>query len=243
MAPMLVNAVIQARLSSSRLPGKVLEPLGETSVLGRVITAARRAPGIDQVIIATSTSKDDDAVAAEASAHQVPVVRGPLDDVLERYRLALREYPAAAVVRLTADCPLLDPALIGRVVGLWRADPSLDYVSNVLVRTFPRGLDAELARAEVLDKLEADGSDRNHVTSAIYTNPERYRCAGVVGAPDDSDLRVTVDTPEDLAVVRAIVEALGERANELGALVPFLRANPDITAGNAGIAQKPRAAG
>ncbi|WP_020499381.1 cytidylyltransferase domain-containing protein [Sciscionella marina] len=243
MAPMLVNAVIQARLSSSRLPGKVLEPLGNASVLSWVVDAARRAPGIAEVIVATSTSADDDAVAAEADACAAPVVRGPLDDVLERYRLAIEKFPCDAVVRLTADCPLLDPRLIGQVVALWRSDPSLDYVSNVLTRTYPRGLDTELVRAEVLNTVEASGSDRIHVTSAVYHAPERYRCAGVHGGRDDSDLRVTVDTAEDYAVVQAIVDELGSSSSDVRAVVDFLRSRPDIAQGNSVVPQKPLAAG
>jgi spore coat polysaccharide biosynthesis protein SpsF len=192
-----VNAVIQARSSSTRLPGKVLRPLAGRSVLGWVVRAAAAAPGVDQVVVATSDAADDDAVAAEASRLGASVVRGPLDDVLARFAVALEQYPADAVIRLTADCPLLDPALIGRLATLWRAEPSLDYLSTTLVRTLPRGFDAELVRADVLAEQVASavGAHREHVTSGVYSQPSRYSCTGIVVSPAAEDLRVTLDTP------------------------------------------------
>lgn len=240
-----VNAVVQARLSSTRLPGKVLRPLGGRSVLGWVVRAASRARGIDTVVVATSDTPDDDAVAHEAWRRGAAVVRGPLYDVLDRFGTAVHQYPCDAVVRLTADCPLLDPALIDQLVALWRADPTLDYVSNVLVRTFPRGLDAELVRREVLDEqlAQATGVDRVHVTSGIYARPDRYRCAGLVAAPDSSDLRVTLDTAADFAVLDGLVNKLDDGASSWRAVVATLRAHPELAALNAQIGQKPPAAG
>lgn len=245
MASVRVNAVVQARLSSTRLPGKVLRSLGGRSVLGWVVRAASHAPGIDTVVVATSDTPDDDAVAHEARQCGAAVVRGPLHDVLDRFGAAAREYPCDAVVRLTADCPLLDPALIGQLVALWRADPTLDYVSNVLVRTLPRGLDAELVRREVLDEqlMQAAGVDRVHVTSGIYARPDRYRCAGLVVAPDSSDLRVTLDTAADFAVLDGLVNELGNGVPSWRAVVATLRAHPELAALNGQVVQKPPAAG
>lgn len=240
-----VNAVIQARLSSTRLPGKVLRPLGGRSVLGWVVRAAAHTPGINTVVVATSEAAEDDAVAEEAAARGAAVVRGPLDDVLARFDLAVREFPCDAVVRLTADCPLHDPALVGEVVGLWLADPELQYVSNVLVRTLPRGFDAELVRVDVLAEQmrEATGADRVHVTSGIYAAPQRYRCAGVVASPDASDLRVTLDTVADAELLDAVVAELGDRVPSWREVVALLRANPRLAAHNAGVVQKPLSAG
>lgn len=240
MAPVRVNAVIQARLSSTRLPGKVLRPLGGKSVLSWVIRAAAATHNVDTVILATSTSPDDDAVAEEAARCGAEVVRGPLDDVLARYLLAVDDHPCDAVVRLTADCPLHDPALIAQVVGLWRADPTLDYVSNLLPRRYPRGLDTELVRTAVLTEQgrTATGPHREHVTSNIYTRPTVYRCAGAVSAVDNSDLRVTLDTPEDAQLLDALVAALGPGIPRWDDVVALLRARPDLVALNASVAQK-----
>jgi spore coat polysaccharide biosynthesis protein SpsF len=240
MTPVRVNAVIQARLSSTRLPGKVLRPLGGKTVLSWVIRAAARTHNVDTVILATSTDPSDDAVAEEARRCGAAVVRGPLDDVLTRYMLAVRAHPCDAVLRLTADCPLHDPRLIAQVVGLWRADPTLDHVSNILGRHYPRGLDAEVIRTATLEEQDrvATGTHREHVTSNIYTRPEAYRCAGVVSAVDNSDLRVTLDTPEDAELLDAVVRALGDDVPRWEDVVAFLRSRPDVVALNAAVAQK-----
>ncbi|WP_370643739.1 cytidylyltransferase domain-containing protein [Amycolatopsis sp. DSM 110486] len=235
-----VNAVIQARSSSTRLPGKVLRPLAGRSVLGWVVRAAAAAPGVDQVVVATSDAADDDAVAEEAVRCGALVARGPLDDVVARFGVSLAAYPADAVVRLTADCPLLDPALIGRLAAVWRAEPSLDYVSTTLVRTLPRGFDAELVRASVLaEQVEiAEGPDREHVTSAIYRQPSRYSCTGIVVSPAADDLRVTLDTPEDWELLSAVVSVLGDQPASWRSVVSLLRSRPDLVALNAHVEQK-----
>ncbi|WP_394360362.1 cytidylyltransferase domain-containing protein [Amycolatopsis sp. SB7-3] len=236
----VVNAVIQARASSTRLPGKVLRPLAGRSVLGWVIRAAAASPGIDNVVVATSTEADDDAVAEEAARHGALVARGPLDDVLGRFAVAIESFPADAVVRLTADCPLLDPHLIGQLVAQWRAQPSLDYLSTVLVRTLPRGFDAELVRTGVLaEQIEtARGADREHVTSGVYANPERYSCAGIVVSPPADDLRVTLDTVEDWSVIDGIVAELGDRVGDWREVVAVLRSRPELAKLNAHVEQK-----
>lgn len=235
-----VHAVVQARMSSSRLPGKVLRRLGGRSVLGWVIRAAYAVNGIDKVIVATSDARDDDAVAEEAQQHGAAVVRGPLDDVLARFLLACAEYPADAVVRLTADCPLLDPGLITQLVALWRAQPELDYVSTTLVRTLPRGFDAELVRVPVLTEQAGvpTGPHREHVTSGIYLEPERYACSGLVAAPVSDDLRVTLDTEQDWALLEALVAEWGDRTAVWREIVRILRARPDLVALNAQVEQR-----
>lgn len=239
MAPVRVNAVIQARLSSTRLPGKVLRPLGGRSVLSWVIRAAERTHNVDTVILATSGSADDDPVAEEAARCGAAVVRGPLDDVLARYALAVREHPCDAVVRLTADCPLHDPALIAQVVGMWTADPTLDHVSNIVVRRHPRGFDTELVRREVLEEQDrtATGPHREHVTSNIYTRPDVYRCGGVVPGVDNSDLRVTLDTDDDAKLLEAVVAELGDGVPRWSDVVALLRSRPDLVALNAAVEQ------
>lgn len=235
-----VNAVIQARLSSTRLPGKVLRPLGGRSTLSWVIRAAARTHNVDTVILATSTAAEDDPVAEEATKCGAEVVRGPLDDVLARYLMAVDEHPCDAVVRLTADCPLHDPALIAQVVGTWRADPTLDYVSNIVVRRYPRGFDTELVRRETLEEQgeTATGPHREHVTSNLYTRPDTYRIAGVIPGVDNSDLRVTLDTPEDAQLLDAVVAALGNDVPNWSDVVALLRTRPDLAALNATVTQK-----
>ena len=242
---MRINAVIQARTGSTRLPWKVLEDLGGRPVLEWVVRAARAATQIDTVIVATSTTAGDDVVAELAGSLGVPVVRGSEDDVLSRFVAALDAHPADALVRLTADCPLLDPTLIDAVAGAWAAAPIHDYVSTVLVRCLPRGMDVELVTAGALRAVDrvAVGHDRVHVTSRLYAEPTAYRLLGVCVTPPANDLRVTLDTRQDLALLRALVAELPDAPASWRDVVAVLRARPDLVAINSGVQQKPLAAG
>jgi len=242
---MRINAVIQARAGSTRLPAKVLADLGGRPVLEWVVRAARTATRIEEVIVATSTLAGDDPVADLADSLGAPVVRGSEDDVLSRYVMALEAHPADALVRLTADCPLLDPTLIDAVAGAWAAAPTHDYISTLLVRCLPRGLDVELVTAEALRAVDrmATGHDRVHVTSALYADPTAYRLLGVCVTPPANDLRVTLDTEEDLALLRALVAVLPDAPPSWRDVVAVLRARPDLVAINANVEQKPIEAG
>lgn len=242
---MRVNAVIQARVGSTRLPGKALADLGGRPVLEWVVRAARAAGQVDEVIVATSTLADDDMVADLAGSLGVAVVRGSEDDVLSRFVAALDAHPADALVRLTADCPLLDPTLIDAIAGAWAAAPTHDYVSTVLVRSLPRGMDVELVTAQALRAVDrmATGHDRVHVTSGVYADPAAYRLLGVCVTPPADDLRVTLDTAADLVLLRALVALLPDAPPAWRDVVSILRARPDLVAINAGVEQKPLEAG
>lgn len=233
-------AVIQARMGSTRLPGKVLRPLGPTTVLGWVARAASCSGAVDEVVVATSTAAGDDAVVAEAERLGCAVARGSEDDVLARFVTAVEGHADdATVVRLTADCPLLDPALIALAVRSFEGGDA-EYLSTTLVRTLPRGLDVEVTTAGALRAIDpvATGAERVHVTPHLYLHPERHRVAGLVFAPSADDLRLTLDTEEDAALIEAVVAALGDGPHPWRALVGLLRARPDLAALNAGIRQK-----
>ncbi|KRF26681.1 spore coat protein [Phycicoccus sp. Soil803] len=210
-----------------------------------MVRACRAARLVDDVVVATSTLPGDDPVADLARELGAPVVRGSEDDVLSRYVQALDEQPADALVRITADCPFTDPAVIDTVVGAWLADPTLDYVSTVVVRTLPHGLDVELVTAEALRRVAATATDhhRIHVTSGIYTAPDEFAVMGLCFAPDTTDLRITLDTPRDLEALRAIVAERGTEIAERREIIALLRARPDLAAINADIAQKSLEAG
>jgi spore coat polysaccharide biosynthesis protein SpsF len=231
--------VIQARLGSTRLPGKVLRPLGGRPVLSWVIRAALEAR-VGEVVVATTEMKEDDEVAACASRHGAAVVRGAVDDVLGRFLAALvHRDDGETVVRLTADCPLLDPVLIRQAVVAYEAG-SVDYLSTVLEPSLPRGFDVEVTSVGTLRAIdgEAEGFDRAHVTSLLYRQPSDRVIAGLVYRPSAADLRVTLDTPEDAALLDALVAHLGDRTSPWLDVVALLRARPDIVALNEGVTQK-----
>ena len=236
---MRTAAVIQARVGSTRLPRKVLRPLGDRPVLAWVIEAARASHACDDVIVATTTADDDDEVAALAAQYQARSVRGPVDDVLTRYLMAIDATGADVVVRLTADCPLLDPSLIAMCVDAF--DPAaLDYLSTNHPRSVPHGLDVEVASATALRAAAAVArdADRVHVTSYLYTHPDEFRIAGVAVTPPATEFRLTLDEPDDGLLLDAVVAELGSRASSWREVVALLRARPDLVALNAHVRQK-----
>jgi spore coat polysaccharide biosynthesis protein SpsF len=218
----------------------VLLPVAGETVLGRVVRAAYASARLDEVVVATSTNPGDDLVAEESTRLGVPCVRGSEDDVLARFVDTLDAHPTDAVMRLTADCPLLDPQIVRAAAEVWVSRPSIDYLSTALARTLPRGLDVEIVRSEVLravDKI-ATGHHRSHVTSWIYTHPEDFRIMGIDFLPSRDHLRLTLDTAEDWALVQHVVEAFGQRQPPLDELATWLAANPEVRELNAGVTQK-----
>ena len=203
--------VVQARAGSTRLPGKVLMPIAGQPMLAFMLT---RLAGVHagKVVVATSREPQDDAVASAAGGAGVAVVRGSERDVLSRFVDALDEYPADVVVRLTADCPLIDPALVDEALAA-HSEWDADYTSNTLVRTYPDGLDIEVVRAGALRDAARESTDpveREHVTPFVYRRPERYRLAAVVGPEPLGRERWTVDTNDDLTRIREIVAGLAD---------------------------------
>jgi spore coat polysaccharide biosynthesis protein SpsF len=208
-----VVAIVQARMGSTRLPGKTLARLGDESVLGWVLVRLARATTLDQVAVATSVDTADDPVEEAARAHGVGVVRGSLDDVLDRYRVAAEGTGAGTIVRITADCPFLDPAFVDAAVATLHAEHA-DLASTSLSGTVLPGLDCEAFGRVALEAAAAEAVDaieREHVTPFIYRRPARFRSVGVPVPPWalKSDVRLTVDQAEDLELLRDVVERLG----------------------------------
>jgi spore coat polysaccharide biosynthesis protein SpsF len=208
----MILGIIQARMSSTRLPGKVLADVAGAPMLGRQVERLRRSRRMDELVVATSDQASDDAVADYAARLDLTVVRGPLEDVLGRFGRALDAYPeAATVVRMTADCPLTDWRVLDAVID-HHAAAKADYASNTpQVRTYPHGLDVEVMTARALRTalFEAtDPYDREHVTPFLYRNPQRFRLEFLSQTPSLAHLRWTVDHPEDLDFVRHVYGAL-----------------------------------
>jgi spore coat polysaccharide biosynthesis protein SpsF len=208
-------AIVQARMGSTRLPGKVLEVVEGQTVLGHTVRRAQRIEGVDRVVVATTIAPDDDAVVAECDRLGVRWGRGSEDDVLARYVEAARASEAELVVRITSDCPLLDPRVSADVVRAM-TDPlargeAVDYASNTISRRYPRGLDTEAFTIEALERAHRTARtprEREHVTLTMYEHPADFRLVSVAPDRDASAHRWTVDTAEDLELVREVMARL-----------------------------------
>jgi spore coat polysaccharide biosynthesis protein SpsF len=241
MSRIRVTAIVQARMGSSRLPGKVLHDVGGRTMLARVCGRAARATLVDELVVATTAEVGDDAIAAACLELGVPCFRGDEHDVLERYRAAAEAYGADAVVRITADCPLIDAELIDDVIlAMLRHGP--DYAANVLCRTYPRGLDVEIATRAALERAAREATEpyqRVHVMPYFYQHPERFRLRSVTGAADFSGHRWTVDSPEDLELVRNIYRRLdGDDAFSWRDVLQLFEREPALAALNRNVRQK-----
>jgi spore coat polysaccharide biosynthesis protein SpsF len=205
---MTVAAIISARMSSRRMPGKVLAPLAGAPAIVRMVERARRATLLDAVIVATSIDPSDDPLVEILSAASIPHHRGSLDDVLDRFVAALPA-GATAAIRLTGDCPLIDPGIVDRAIARYfEEQPWADYVTNAVVRTHPDGLDVEVIRPSLLRRAAREATsawDREHVTPWIQ---RRARIVPIADDVDRSRLRWTLDTPADYAFIAAIYDAL-----------------------------------
>ncbi|MGA5300924.1 cytidylyltransferase domain-containing protein [Nucisporomicrobium flavum] len=234
--------IVQARMGSSRLPGKVLRRLGGRTVLDRVVRAAHDSGVLDDLVVATTTETRDDAVVAECEAIGVAVHRGPVDDVLTRFLGVLDERAdeSDAVLRFTADCPLLDPELIMLAANVFAATPDLDYLSTSIARTLPRGLDVEIVRPEVLRQIDKLATDhhRTHVTSYVYSHPYDYTVLGLTLQPDLSHLRLTLDTEDDWRLIEAVVAHFGDRPVPVRTLADWLTDRPELAGINSHVRQK-----
>ena len=199
-------AIIQARMGSSRLPGKVLMDLDGGTVLARVVRRLGRCRQISKLVVATTGEAGDAAIVAECERLQISCFRGPEQDVLDRYYRAAHANGAETVIRVTSDCPLIDPELVDETIEVFMNEHA-DYASNVFHRTYPRGLDTEVFTVAALDRAWSEGREpyqREHVTPYFYEHPQIFRIASKTGKTDYSHYRWTLDTQEDLDLLRAI---------------------------------------
>ncbi len=235
MLPVL--AVLQARMSSSRFPGKILVPLLGRPMLHRQIERVLRAGKITEVVVATSTDVTDDAVESLCRRIGIRCFRGSLEDVLDRFYCVAKAVRPQHIVRLTGDCPLADPDVIDTVIGV-HLDGRFDYTSNVNPPTFPDGLDVEVLRFESLETAWKEAtlpSEREHVTSFIRNHPERFSTFNVASGRDLSQLRWTVDEPDDLQFVERVYSSLlpQESFFSMNHVLRLLEVHPEIQEINA----------
>lgn len=225
-------AIVQARMSSSRLPGKVLADLAGQPMILRQLERVQRSAMIDQLVVATSDDASDDELTAVLEGVGYTVIRGSRDDVLSRFILALDACPSERIVRITADCPLISPRVIDEVITAALALDA-DYLSNTMTPTYPDGLDVEVVRSSVLrevDSISTDPHEREHVTLGVYRRQESFGIRNFADETDRSDLRWTVDTADDLAFVRAVYRELipSNPAFEYEDVLELLERNPEL---------------
>ena len=229
-----VIAIIQARMRSRRLPGKVLKRAQGKSLLQLELERIARSKLIDKMVVATSAKKADDPIMHLAKRLDIAYFRGSEDDVLDRYYRAAEEFGASTIVRITGDCPLMDPAVVDRVVGFYLKNrKKYDYVSNVHPPTFPDGMDVEVCSLSALArawKSARMASEREHVTAYIWKRPRLFRIGNVVNREDSSRFRLTVDEPRDLALVRQVFSRLYPRKAlfTLDDIIRLLKNKPEL---------------
>ncbi|MBU1109270.1 MAG: glycosyltransferase family protein [Candidatus Riflebacteria bacterium] len=228
--------VIQARMGSSRLPGKTLMDLAGRPVIDHVINRCRAALSVERVVLAVPDLPADDQLEQWCNANDVLCVRGSSDDVLSRYIKAIDTYPCQTLVRITADCPLVDPAMIDAVLALHEAMGN-DYTSNVGPPNFPKGYDVEVVNADVLRRVDAIAvldQHREHVTSYIRMIPDEFKTYGLSYGLNMPEIRLTLDKQEDYQALQKIFE-LCVRQNPLCSMyqvLAFLNGHPEILAIN-----------
>jgi spore coat polysaccharide biosynthesis protein SpsF len=232
----MIHALLQARMSSSRLPGKVLKPLAGVPSLVRQIERIERARTISQLTVVTSTDVSDDPLAEVCRANGTAVYRGSLNDVLDRFYQAALPQKSQHLARLTGDCPLADPDVIDRVARFY-LEGDYDYASNAVEPTFPDGLDVECFKFSSLETAWREAelpSEREHVTPFFYKHPEHFKVGAYKNETDLSALRWTLDEAADYEVIKAIYEGLYPKNPNftMGDILEFLNAHPDVTALN-----------
>ncbi len=229
-------AIIQARMASTRLPGKILADLAGKSLLYHVVSRVKQAKTINKVIVATTDKPNDNETEKCCKKIRVDCFRGSEDDVLDRFYQAAKHFSANVVVRLTADCPLLDPGIIDHVVNVFQKG-NYDYVSNVIEPTYPDGLDTEVFSFETLERAWKEAalkSEREHVTPFIRKPSNLFRLANVKNDVDLSAMRWTVDEPEDLEFVRRVCASFGSNTLfGMADIVSLLHAHPELQVINA----------
>jgi spore coat polysaccharide biosynthesis protein SpsF len=238
---MKIVAIVQARMGSSRLPQKVLKDLSGATVLGRVLNRLGRSLLIQESLVATTIEPADDAIVEHCARTGRKVFRGSELDVLDRYYQAAKYVNADVVVRITSDCPVIDPEVTDATIRAF-LDRHADYASNVRVRTFPRGLDTEVMTVQALERAWHESSkpyQREHVTPYIYENPGEFKLHGIENDTDCTRHRWTVDTPEDLQLLRVIYERFNGR-DDFGwrEVLELVEGEPSLADINRHIAQK-----
>jgi len=240
-------AIIQARMNSTRLPGKILRPLCGKSILGHVIERVGASKNLNDIVIATTELEIDQLIANEAKKYGARSFQGSENDVLSRYYFAAKENKADVIVRITSDCPLYDPDVLTLMLDQFSDHKtngnSCDYLCNIIPRTFPRGLDTEIFTFDALERTHREATkphQREHVTPFIHEHPEIFTIHNHAGKTNLSEHRWTLDTEDDLRFVEAVYGAVycADKQFSTHEVLQFLEKHPEIRLLNAHVEQK-----
>lgn len=239
------GCIIQARMTSTRLPGKVLRTIDHSNgkcVLDQVIERVKMSEYIDEIIIATTTNDDDDPIVEKAAEHGVGFFRGSESDVLSRYYNAAKKYGLDDVIRITSDCPFTDPAVLDDLISVYRSGDH-QYASNCIRRTYPHGLDCEILKFDVLEWMFLNTEDkfyREHVTSYVTHHLDEFDIGSLEDDEDNSDIRITVDTVNDYLLTCVLVDLLKNTDDPISykTIVEIYKDHPYLRDINGDILQK-----
>jgi len=237
-----IVAIVQARMSSTRLPEKVLKKIKDRYVLDYVIDRLNLCKNLDNIVLATTTNKKDDKLQQYAIDKKIDYYRGSEEDVLSRYYHAAKEFNAEIIVRITSDCPLIDPEVVDKTIKKHIEDKA-DYTANTIKRTFPRGLDVEVFNYEVLQHSFKEAKkeyQREHVTPYIRENADKFKIVNIefeykLKRPD---IRITLDTKEDLKLISKIINSFNDINFKTEDVIDFLDKNPELLKINENVKQK-----
>lgn len=232
---MTTGCIIQARMGSTRLPGKVLMKLDkQNTVLDYVIQQLKHCKNIEKIIIATTSLKEDDVIETFAKNNNILYFRGNSLDVLDRYYQCAKLHNLTIIIRITADNPLIDPNIVEKVLAEFKSH-SYDYISNAVVRSFPYGIETEVFSFDALEKAwnnAKNDNEREHVTPYFYNNPKKFKVCNIKNHHDLSSLRWTVDQIEDFTLVKNIISKIDKRPILMDDIVSLLTKEPELLAIN-----------
>ncbi|MGG0662690.1 glycosyltransferase family protein [Viridibacillus arvi] len=239
---MTVTAIIQARMGSTRLPGKILKEVNGKPLLAYQLERIAHSECIDKIVIATTVDQKDDVIVKFCKNNDVEYYRGSENDVLSRYYEAAEQHGGDMIVRLTSDCPIIDPVILDQTIQSF-IDNDYDYVSNTIERTYPRGLDTEVFSREALEKAYKEATlsrDKEHVTAYMYSNPKNFKLGYIKNGQDYSEYRWTVDTIEDFELIELVLKNLYKENSMfyMNDIIELLKQNPEWVKINAHIEQK-----
>ncbi len=239
-----ITAIVQARIGSTRLPGKILKELSGKSVLWHVVNRLSHSKLCNKIVIATTTEPEDDVVENYCVENNFPYYRGSSENVLSRYYETAKVFGAEIIIRITSDCPLIDPEIIDKMLEQFLSEKSkIDYMSNVFPRMFPRGLDTEIFTCDALEisfNNAVNQNDLEHVTPYIYQHPEKFKIKNFANDKDLSFHRWTIDTTEDYELIKSIYNKLYESGKIflLNDILKLFDEHPELIKINQNVKQK-----